>query len=77
MGLLLEHMTASWLPSVPPHFPMLTLAVRLGTGMSVLGIATASFGLLGLYRFTALLIIFTMGWSRRAHRPVFLCISNY
>ena len=63
MGLLLERMTASRLSTVPPHFPMLALAVRLGTGMSVLGIATTSFGLLGLYRFTALLIIFTLGWS--------------
>jgi hypothetical protein len=63
MGLLLERTTASWLLSVPSHFPMLTLALRLGTGMSLLGLATTLLGLLGLYRFTAALVIFALGWS--------------
>jgi hypothetical protein len=61
MGLMLERMTASWLPSLPSYVPMLALAVRLGTGMSLLGCATTVLGLLGLYRLTALLVIVALG----------------
>ncbi|HKE62185.1 MAG TPA: hypothetical protein VKB33_06915, partial [Nitrospira sp.] len=63
MGLLLEQTTASWVPAASTESPMLTLALRLGTGISLLGFATTSFGLLGLYRFTGALIIFGLGWG--------------
>ena len=63
IGCLLERATAPWPSSFPTHFPMLTLALRLGAGMSLLGIATTVLGLLGLYRFTALPVIVAMGWS--------------
>ena len=62
-GRLLERTTAARLASVPPHLPMLVLAVRLGTGMSLLGLATTILGLLGHYRFSAALILLALVWS--------------
>lgn len=77
MGFLLERATGPWLSSFPAHLPLFTLALRLGTGMSLLGITTTILGLLGLYRFTALPVIVAMGWSvvhlvrRFRHVPLF------
>src|SRR5262249_18418447 len=63
MGLLLERTIASWVPPASSQSPMFTLALRLGAGISLLGFATTSFGLLGLYRVTGVLIIFALGWG--------------
>ena len=63
MGLLLERTTASWFPVFPSYGPMLTFVVRVGTGMSVLGCATTVFGLLGLYRLSALMVIAALVWG--------------
>lgn len=63
MGLLLERTNASWVPAVSSELPMFSLALRLGTGLSLLGFATTTLGLLGLYRFTGVLIIFALGWG--------------
>jgi len=63
VGFLLERTTGPWLSSFPAHLPLLTLALRLGTGMSLLGITTTILGLLGLYRFTVLPVIVALGWS--------------
>ncbi|HEV2172826.1 MAG TPA: hypothetical protein VGR71_04625, partial [Nitrospira sp.] len=77
VGFLLECMTGPWLSSFPAHLPLLTLTLRLGTGMSLLGITTTILGLLGLYRSTALPVIVAMGWSvvhlvrRFCHVPLF------
>lgn len=59
MGLLLEKA----IPSIASSVSMLTLVVRLGTGISLLGCATAVLGLMGLYRLTALLVIGALGWG--------------
>ncbi len=59
MGLLLEKA----IPSIASSVSMLTLVMRLGTGISLLGCATAVLGLMGLYRLTALLVIGALGWG--------------
>ena len=63
MGLLFEHAASSWSSFVPPTLPVLALTVRLGAGLSLLGVSTTILALLGLYRFTALLIIAALAWS--------------
>ncbi|HET9844207.1 MAG TPA: hypothetical protein VFQ02_00560, partial [Nitrospira sp.] len=63
MGLLLEKATPSTLPLVASSVSMLTLAVRVGTGISLLGCTSAVLGLMGLYRLTALLVIVALGWG--------------
>lgn len=63
MGLLLERTAASWIPALPPQLPVLALTLRLGTGISLLGLSTTIFGLLGLYRFAALPVIVALGWG--------------
>jgi hypothetical protein len=63
MGLLLERATAPWLPALPSYGPTFSLVVRLGTGMSLLGCATALFGLLGLYRFSGLVVIAALAFG--------------
>jgi hypothetical protein len=61
MGLLLERML--WIRSLLSDSPMLTLVVRLGTGMCTLGWMTTVFALMGLYRFSALPVIAALGWG--------------
>jgi hypothetical protein len=56
IGRLLEQAAQSWTAMLPTHFPILTLTAQLGMGISVLGFSTTILGLLGLYRFTWLLI---------------------
>jgi hypothetical protein len=65
MGLLLEKA----IPSIASSVSMLTLVVRLGTGISLLGCATAVLGLMGLYRLTALRV------GSRASGPIARCIE--
>ena len=81
MGLLLERTTASWFPVLPSNGPILTFVVRVGTGMSVLGCATTVFGVLGLYRFSALLVIAALGWGilrlAQSRNTLDLCTPTY
>jgi hypothetical protein len=63
LGLLLERSTRPWTAALPTHLPILTLTARLGMGVSLLGLSTIILGLLDLYRFTALLIVFGLTWS--------------
>src|SRR5688572_28546881 len=63
MGLLLEKATPSTVPLVASSVSMLTFAVRLGTGISLLGCTTVVLGLMGLYRLTALPVIVALGWG--------------
>ncbi|HLZ36005.1 MAG TPA: hypothetical protein VKP13_18530 [Nitrospira sp.] len=62
-GLLLERTGPSWTDALLPTRPMLALTLRLGTGLSLLGVSTTILGLLGLYRFTAVLVFFGLAWS--------------
>lgn len=56
IGRLLERAAQSWASTIPTHFPVLALTAQLGMGISILGFSTTILGLLGLYRFTWLLI---------------------
>jgi hypothetical protein len=73
-GLLAEQATRPWISPLPSHLPLLTFTARLGMGISLLGFATTILGLLGLYRFTSLLIVPAMIWSLvnlfRSWRPM-------
>ena len=62
-GLLLEWATRAWTTALPKHLPLLTLTAQLGMGVSILGFSTTTLGLLGLYRFTWLLIALGLTWS--------------
>lgn len=62
-GLLLEWATRAWTMALPKHLPLLTLTAQLGMGISILGFSTTTLGLLGLYRFTWLLIALGLTWS--------------
>lgn len=62
-GLLLEWATRAWTTALPKHLPLLTLTAQLGMGISILGFSTTTLGLLGLYRFTWLLIALGLTWS--------------
>jgi hypothetical protein len=62
-GLLLEWATRAWTMALPKHLPLLTLTAQLGMGISILGFSTTTLGLLGLYRFTWLLIVLGLTWS--------------
>ncbi len=63
IGRLLERAAQSWAAALPTHLPMLALTARLGMGISILGFSTTILGLLGLYRFTWLLIAIGLTWS--------------
>jgi hypothetical protein len=69
--MLVERTPVSWLPAFSSSVPTLTVVVRLGTGVSLLGGATAVFGLLGLYRFSSLVVIsaLTLGILRLVRSP--------
>ena len=81
MGLLVERTTATWVSLLPSDGPMLTLVVRLGTGISLLGCTTTVFGLLGLYRFSGLVVIAALGWGTlhlaRSRGTLDLCTPTY
>jgi len=62
-GLLLERTMAARLPVPCSSGPMFTFVVRLGTGMSLLGWVTAGFGLLGMYRYSAVPVIAALGYG--------------
>jgi hypothetical protein len=62
-GLLLERTMAPWSSAIPADLPTVTVAIRLGVGMSLLGIMTSTLGLLGLYRAAAFPVICAAGWS--------------
>ncbi len=63
IGQLLEQAAQSWTTALPTHLPMLALTARLGMGISILGFSTTILGLLGLYRFTWLLIAIGLTWN--------------
>lgn len=63
MGLLWERATQAWAPPSPAHSPMLRLTVRLGTGISIAGFATAILGQLGFYQVSGLVLLLALAWS--------------
>ena len=63
IGILLERTTRAWITALPAHLPLLALTARLGMGISILGFSATILGLLGLYRFTWLLIAIGLTWS--------------
>mgnify|MGYP001288015028 CR=1 FL=1 len=63
IGQLLERAAKSWTATLPIHLPILALTARLGMGISILGFSAMILGLLGLYRFTWLVIAIGLALS--------------